>query len=121
MRSVLAFDSRRDLALLAIDSDLAPLPLSRQHQFRSGEDIVVIGNPGGLPGQTLVNAVSHGVMSAQTEKNGKNWYGMSISINRGNSGGPVLDKRGEVVGVVSWKIVGQGTEGLAFSVPVGRK
>jgi hypothetical protein len=68
---------------------------------------VVIGNPGSRVAdpttggvQVIVNAVTHGCMSAEVAVAGKKFYHFDITVNHGNSGGPALDSNGEVVAVV---------------------
>ena len=40
-----------------------------------------------------------------------------MSINKGNSGGPIVNEQGELISVVEWKLFGLGTEGISFSIP----
>lgn len=112
-------DRDRDLAFLAVKSTLPPLPLVPNYKLRKGEEVIAIGNPGlGFDGgATLENAVSRGIMSTKLVIEGENFYQVSIAINPGNSGGPVLDLRGQVIGVITRKVVGEGKEGLAFCIP----
>ncbi len=108
-------DPLRDLAFLAVATDLPPLTVAGGYTFRKGEDVTVIGNPG-LGGQmVLENAISRGVVSSKTRLNGRDFLQLGISINPGNSGGPVLDATGTVIGVVTLKTTRQ--EGLAFCIP----
>lgn len=109
-------DPRRDLALLAVPTDLRPLRVAASYTFRKGEDVTVIGSPGIGDGKVLANAVSRGVMSTQTSLDGQNFYQLGIAVNPGNSGGPVFDSAGRVIGVVTLKTSEQ--EALAFCVPV---
>jgi S1-C subfamily serine protease len=109
-------DTERDLAFLAVKTDLKPLRLAKVYTFRKGEDIVVIGNPGMGDGQVLENAISRGVMSTKTQIEGKNFCQLGIAINPGNSGGPVFDSTGRVIGVVTLKASKQ--ESTGFSIPI---
>ncbi len=110
-------DPRRDLAFLAVKTDLPPLGLASRFLYRKGEDVTVIGSPGfGDEGGVLENAVSRGVLSVQTKVDGRDFYQLGIAINHGNSGGPVLDSRGEVIGVATLKATSQ--EGVAFCIPI---
>jgi len=109
-------DAARDLAFLAVKTDLPPLILSDGYQFQKGEDVTVIGNPGLGDGKmVLENAVSRGVMSGKVNFDGKDFYQLSIAINPGNSGGPVFDSAGRVVGVATLKTTKQ--EAIAFCIP----
>ena len=113
---LLYVDTDNDLAFLRVNVDLSPLPSNESFEFKRGKEITVIGNPGLESGAVLQNAISKGVMSSQTEIDGRKYDQLSISINPGNSGGPVLDDSGSVIGIVTLKANKQ--EGLGFSIPV---
>ena len=115
-RGVLAIDGEGDLALLQVDVPAAsavPLPLVSTAP-QEGESIVVVGNPFGLEG-----SVSNGIVSAVREIPG---YGKIIQITApispGSSGSPVVNMRGQVIGVATL----QAAEGqsLNFAVPAAR-
>jgi len=108
-------DPNKDLAFLKVETSLPPLTLPAQHSFRRGQEVIVIGNPG-IGNQVLKNAVNTGVLSTEVTVDGQAYYQLGLSINGGNSGGPVLDMSGQVLGVatLNWK----GTDGLAACVPV---
>lgn len=109
-------DAERDLAFLAVKTDLKPLRVAKTYAFRKGEDITVIGNPGLGDGQVLENAISRGVMSTKTQIDQQNFYQLGIAINPGNSGGPVFDSAGRVIGVATLKSSKQ--EATGFSIPI---
>ncbi len=115
-KGVLAIDGEGDLALLQVDvppNSVAALPLV-QNAPQEGESIVVIGNPFGLEG-----SVSNGIVSAVREIPG---YGKIIQITApispGSSGSPVVNMRGQVIGVATL----QAAEGqsINFAVPSAR-
>jgi serine protease Do len=109
-------DSLRDLAILRVKSTLPPLRIAPSYTFVKGDDILVIGNPGAGRKVILENAVSRGVMSTRMSMQGLPYYQLGIAVNPGNSGGPVFDSTGAVIGVVTRKTAGR--EGLAFCIPV---
>jgi S1-C subfamily serine protease len=109
-------DAERDLAFLAVKTDLKPLRIAKSYNFRKGEDVTVIGNPGVGAGEVLENAISRGVMSTKVKIDNKDFYQLSIAINPGNSGGPVFDSAGRVIGVATLKSVKQ--EAMGFSIPI---
>ena len=109
-------DRKRDIAFLAVKSDLPMLRIAPNYSFVKGEDILVIGNPGLGDEVVLENAISRGVMSSKTVIEGMNYHQMNISINPGNSGGPVFDSRGRVIGVATLK--SSKTEAMGFCIPV---
>jgi len=109
-------DRKRDLAFLAVKSDLPALLVAPKYAFVKGEDITVIGNPGLGDDVVLENAISRGVMSSKTVIDGMNYHQMSIAINPGNSGGPVFDSVGRVIGVATLKSTK--AEAMGFCIPV---
>jgi S1-C subfamily serine protease len=106
-----SLSTRVDLALLpAIGAIAGVLPLeSREPPV--GESIVVFGAP-----QGLTNTVSNGIVSGYREWEGIRWMQITAPISPGSSGGPVLNERGQVVGV-SVALLGDG-QNLNFAVPV---
>ncbi|MDO5629648.1 MAG: MarP family serine protease [Mobilicoccus sp.] len=102
---VVAFDPRRDLAVLAVDTeDLAPLPLA-DGDLRRGDDAVVAGFPLGGP-YTVDAARVRESMTARgrdiydSDRVVRDVYALRAEIEPGNSGGPVLTLDGDVAGVV---------------------
>jgi len=111
---LLYFDAKRDLAFLEVkDAKAPPLHLAKEFKFESGEKITVIGCPG-IGEKQLENAVSNGNLSTKTEVSKQPYYQMDISVNPGNSGGPVFDSRGHVIGVVTLK---SSKERISFCIP----
>lgn len=109
-------DPKRDLAFLQIASKLHdPIPLVQDHSFRRAQKVIVIGNPGRGDGEILENAISEGILSTQTKIDDQPYYQLSIAVNSGNSGGPVLNDEGEVLGVVTLKA--SKTEAMAYCCP----
>lgn len=80
-----------------------------------GEPVLVVGSPLGLGG-----SVASGIVSAYRTEGGVRYLQFSAPISPGNSGGPVVDRRGRVVGVATAKAVAPGAEGLSFAIPVSR-
>jgi S1-C subfamily serine protease len=118
-------DTSSDLALLKIDAgnkSLRPLALGNSSQVRVGDPVVAIGNPFGLE-----RTVTAGIVSALQRKieapNGftiENVIQTDAPVNPGNSGGPLIDGRGRVIGVNSQIATagGGGNIGIAFAVPI---
>jgi regulator of sirC expression with transglutaminase-like and TPR domain len=104
-----ASDRALDLAILKVDaSDLTPLAI-RDDQPAAGEPIVVMGNPQGLK-----HSVVAGVISGIREIDGRNMLQVAIPVEPGNSGGPIVDLQGRVLGIVTMKSAV--TENLGFAV-----
>jgi hypothetical protein len=114
---VLYEDSKLDVAILKIPKvSSTPLVIDPETKgrFRRGRDVIAIGNPGDST-QILKNAVSRGLLSSETIIDGKDFYQISISVNNGNSGGPIIDSTGVVIGMTTLKF--RGVEGIAYAVP----
>lgn len=105
-------DAHHDLALLKIDmKGLKPLPLGDSSKVRQGESVVAMGAPEGL-GFSVVQ----GVISATREIDGNDMLQVAIPIEKGNSGGPLLNMRGQVLGLLTLKHIK--TDNLGFAMPV---
>ncbi len=112
VKTVHASDRTLDLALLKIDAKGLPaLSLADSTRLRSGQPIVALGHPRGLE-----YSVVSGVLSGRQKLRGQSMLQLAIPIESGNSGGPVLDVQGRVVGIVTLK--SQVTRNLGFAVPV---
>ncbi len=116
-KPVLLFeDDKIDIAFLRVDSDRLPLSVDSDYIFKKGQPIFTIGNPGlGNDQGFLKNALSKGVISTKTSVNGLEYFQLGISVNPGNSGGPVIDEQGKVVGMVTLKA--RMAEGVALCIP----
>lgn len=116
---IIGLDPRMDLALLKIDSDkdLPFISFGKSENSKVGEWVVAIGNPFGLGG-----TVTAGIISALGRNIGSGPYDQFIQtdapINKGNSGGPLFNMKGEVIGV-NTMIYSQtgGSVGIGFSIP----
>ena len=101
-----------DIALLKISGDYHSLELGDSDDIQIGEKVIAIGNPLGLQ-----FSVSEGIVSA-VDREGSN--GMSVyiqtdaALNPGNSGGPLINKQGEVIGINNFKV--GGGENLGFAL-----
>lgn len=109
--SIAAIDEEHDLALLKVTGISTPvLPLANSDTVQIGETIYAIGNPRGF----LEGTVSDGIISSIREEGNKKWLQMTAPISPGSSGGPVLNTRGEVIGISVGDIDGQN---LNFAIP----
>ncbi|MDQ3859109.1 MAG: trypsin-like peptidase domain-containing protein [Actinomycetota bacterium] len=121
---VVGVDPSTDLALLKIDEHrraLSPIPLGNSDAVRVGDEVVAIGNPFGLE-----RTVTRGIVSAlQRQIQAPNGFTIDkviqtdAAINKGNSGGPLLDASGRVIGVNA-QIESEtgGNVGIGFAIPV---
>lgn len=107
-----ATDADLDLAVLRIaKKDLTPLPLGDSDKVMQGEDVVAVGHPQGLQ-----YSVVEGVLSAIRDVEGHPMLQVAIPIEEGNSGGPLLDRAGNVLGILTLKSAV--TINLGFARPI---
>jgi S1-C subfamily serine protease len=94
---VVRTDRRRDVALVKLESDIYPfLPLGESSRVQPGTDVFAIGTP---LAQNLGQTVTKGVVSGYGEEDGLRILRSDVPVHRGNSGGPLLDRAGMVVGM----------------------
>ena len=104
-----------DLALLKIDvKDMVPYKINLSKEIEIASEVYAIGTPSA---EDLSQTVSKGIISGVRNIDNTKLIQTDASINSGNSGGPLVNKKGEVVGVVSSKLKGFGVEGVAFGIP----
>ena len=115
---ILGADPGMDLAVLKIESDkkFVPVKFGDSDKARIGDWVIAIGNPFGLGG-----TVTAGIISARNRSIGLSRYEDFIqtdaSINQGNSGGPLFNMNGDVIGI-NTAILGQsGSIGIGFAIP----
>jgi serine protease Do len=107
-----ASDRGADLAIIRIDAkELPALELGDSDDLKQGRDVVSLGNPRGLE-----YSVAAGVVSARRDVEGRSMIELRMPVEPGNSGGPLLDTRGRVQGVVTLKSAV--TENLGYAMPV---
>ena len=113
-------DEASDIAVLKIEADeeLPYLRLGESESLKPGEWVAAIGSP-----FNFEQSVTAGIVSAKGRSNRAQQYvpfiQTDVAINRGNSGGPLLNMDGEVVGINSWILSSSGGYiGLSFSIPV---
>ena len=115
---IVAVNPEVDLALLKIDATelgetkLTKVFLGEIDTVRQGQTVFAVGAPEGLE-----RSVSEGIVSTTNrEREGLVYIQTTAQVNPGNSGGPLFNKNGEVVGVVAWKLLF--SEGLNFAIPI---
>tara|TARA_B100001057_G_scaffold107889_1_gene105556 strand:- start:5454 stop:6374 length:921 start_codon:yes stop_codon:yes gene_type:complete len=115
---IVATGGNVDLALLKIEGHsnkvFPTVPLGSSAELRQGERVFAIGSPLGLE-----RSVSEGIVSLRNRiVQDRLHIQTTAEISPGNSGGPLFNYRGQVVGVNNMKVVSAGAEGLGFSIPV---
>jgi putative serine protease PepD len=121
--TVVGSDTSTDVAVLHVDapaSKLHPLAIADSSQVAVGDGVVAIGNPFGLDGTVtsgIVSAVGREI-SAPDNAPIDGAIQTDAAINHGNSGGPLLNLRGQVIGVTSQiQSEGGGNDGVGFAIP----
>ncbi|MBS6846519.1 MAG: trypsin-like peptidase domain-containing protein [Firmicutes bacterium] len=122
---IVGTDEMNDVALLKIDATgLQTVTIGDSDQIEVGEEVIAIGNPLG----ELTFTMTAGVVSAldrEINTDGKpiNMLQTDVAINSGNSGGPLFDMNGNVIGITSAKYSGSTSsgasiEGISFAIPI---
>ena len=95
---------------------LYPVSIASPKSLQSGDKVYAVGNPG-MGGMVLDHTISEGIASSTARNfNDVLYLQTTAAVNPGNSGGPLVNERGEVVGLVTLKAIFQ--EGVAFALPV---
>ena len=108
----IGFDDNFDVALLKVSGNFDSIKLGNSDNVQIGEKVIAIGNPLGLQ-----FSVSEGIISAINREgsNGEKAYLQTdAALNPGNSGGPLINKQGEVIGINNFKV--SGGESLGFAL-----
>ncbi len=119
---VIGYEESNDLAVIKIkpEGNIESLVYGKSSDLKVGDDVYVVGNPLG----DLTFTLTKGVVSALNRliDTGSgftiNMFQTDAAVNSGNSGGPVFDKHGFVVGIASAKYASASIEGLSFCVPI---
>lgn len=111
--SVYLFNEALDIAILSVDNaEFIPLEIGNCDDIKVGDDIYAIGAP-----RSLEYTLTKGVISNKSRTIGFNKYiQIDAAINSGNSGGPLLNSAGQVIGVNSMKI--SDAEGIGLAIPI---
>lgn len=112
VKSIHASDRKLDLALIRVtEEDVPTLPLGSSDDIPDGLSVVAMGNPQGFR-----FSVVEGVVSATRAMEGYSMIQLAIPIEPGNSGGPLLNRQGQVIGIPSLK--SQVSDNIGFAMPV---
>ena len=110
--SLIGFDATKDIALLKIEGEFESLELADSDNIQVGNKVIAIGNPLGLS-----FTVTEGIVSAldRVGPNGMpDYIQTDVSLNPGNSGGPLINLEGEVIGINNFKL--GDAENLGFAL-----
>ena len=117
---IIGFDRNNDVAVIKIDATgLSAATLGSSSDLLVGDTVYAVGNPLG----ELNYSMSSGIVSATdrvitTDEGRANMFQITAAVNEGNSGGPVYNVYGQVVGIVTAKPSEEGAEGIGFAIPI---
>lgn len=117
--TVVGTDTYTDLAVLKIEkSGLTPAILGNSSDLKVGEFVMAIGNPLGMDYSVTSGIVSAIDREVSVDGTTYNAIQTDAAINSGNSGGALVNSKGEVVGINTLKLAGSGIEGIGFAIPI---
>ena len=120
--AIVGFEEDSDVAVLKIDAnDLSPVTIGNSDNIAVGDSVFAIGHPlGELDFSMTSGRVSALDRSITADRNSApiNMFQFDAAINSGNSGGPVFNESGEVIGIATAKVGSSGVEGLGFAIPI---
>lgn len=118
---IVGYEQDNDIAVIKIDATgLSAATIGDNKKMKVGDKVYAIGNPLGELDYTMTN----GIVSALDrviqvdESTSINMFQIDAAVNAGNSGGPLYNSKGEVIGIVSAKYASTGIEGLGFAIPI---
>jgi WD40 repeat protein len=116
--SIIAVDEKNDVAVLKVEASGQPtIPIGLASKVEAGARVWVLGFPlASMLGDTV--KVTSGTISGVTVQGTQRIIQIDAAVNPGNSGGPLLNDGGEVIGVVNAKIVGAEVAGVGFAIPI---
>ena len=120
---IVGMDELSDLALLKIESDdFDPVEIGNSDEVEQGDGVIAIGSPYNYDFSVtfgIISATGRGITSGQGIGDYVPYLQTDAAVNRGNSGGPLFNTEGEVIGINS-QIFSRsgGNEGLAFAIPI---
>ncbi|MFP6618337.1 MAG: trypsin-like peptidase domain-containing protein [Pirellulaceae bacterium] len=114
---VVGVDSLTDLALLKVDAtNLVPIEWANSNDLKVGSLVWALGSPFGLERSVTFGILSAKHRSAKIGSHYQDFLQTDAAVNPGNSGGPLVDERGHLVGI-NTAIVGETYQGISFAVP----
>ena len=117
---IIGTDEQTDLAVIKINKNgLTAAELGSSSSVKVGEFCMAIGNPLGL-GSTVTDGIVSAVNREVTDEDGNSYIAIqtNAAINSGNSGGALVNSQGQVIGINTLKISGNGGEGVGFAIPI---
>lgn len=121
--TVVGYDEYSDIAVLAVDKSLvlATAQIGSSNDMRIGDTTFAVGTP--VDSSVYSWSVTRGILSGKNRMVQVDNYVMSVlqtdtAINSGNSGGPLCNSNGEVIGITNMKLASSQIEGMGFAIPI---
>ncbi len=117
---IVGSEPSNDFAIIKIDAATVSAKIGSSSDMKVGDDIMVIGSALGELSYTFTDGIVSHLSRSVTVESGRtiNMFQTNAAINNGNSGGPVYNMNGEVVGIASAKYASDKIEGLGFCIPI---
>ena len=120
--TIVGVEEENDVAVLKIDATgLTPVEVGDSESIQVGEEVYAIGNPLGELAFTMttghVSALDRKITTNESAS-AINMFQFDAAVNSGNSGGPLYNAEGKVIGIVTAKYSSTGVEGLSFAIPI---
>ena len=120
--TIVGVEEENDVAVLKIDATgLTPVVVGDSESIHVGEEVYAIGNPLGELAFTMttghVSALDRSITTSESTS-AINMFQFDAAVNSGNSGGPLYNAEGKVIGIVTAKYSSTGVEGLSFAIPI---
>lgn len=111
-----------DLAVIKIDRDgLYPVAFGNSDEITVGDEIFAVGNPYGILDYSMtighISALNRRIATEEDEES-RNMFQIDAAVYSGNSGGPIFDQYGKVIGIVTARYASSGMEGIGFAIPI---
>jgi serine protease Do len=113
---VVRSDRRRDVALVKVAPSIRPVLPLRHEGAVAGEAVLAIGTP---LDRDLQNTVTRGIVSGTRVIDGLSFIQSDVAVDHGNSGGPLIDEKGQVIAITEWGYAPDGvSHNLNFFIPI---
>ena len=117
---IIGADPDSDIALLKIKEYVTPAVLGDSSRLKPCQSVYIMGHPADELAFTMTSGIISALDRTITFSDGTtlNMFQLDAAVNFGNSGGPVYNDRGEVIGITTAKYTGLSSEGLGFAIPI---
>ena len=117
---IVGADQDSDIALLKIDERMTPAVLGDSDKLKPCQSVYIMGHPADELSFTMTSGIISALGRTISFSDGTtlSMFQLDAAVNFGNSGGPVYNDRGEVIGITTAKYTGLSSEGLGFAIPI---